>query len=353
MPKNPVLSIIIATLNSEKLLPDVLKSIDKQSFSKNKIEILVLDGGSTDDTKKIASRFGCTVIHNPRTVPVYGKYLGFVHAKGKYVMYLDSDEVIEDIDSIERKMNTFITYPSVHAVTGSGYKNPKGYPFINQYINEFGDPFSFFYYRLSKDVHFFIPTMKQKYKVVAEGKEDIVFNFSEAKELPILELIAVGSIVDKEFLLKHFNKIKNTYELVAHFFYLMVSKEANIAITKNDPLIHYSSNGLKKYLGKITSRVVNNIFTPAKEGFLGRDEFGSKSIPLKKYLFIPYSFSIIFPLFDAIYLSITRKNIGYFVHVFLCIYTAGLILYYLCLKFFGVKPVFKSYGETQLVKKDI
>ena len=50
----PVVSIVIATYNSEKLLPRTLDAIRRQTYPKERIEILIIDGGSKDNTIKIA-----------------------------------------------------------------------------------------------------------------------------------------------------------------------------------------------------------------------------------------------------------------------------------------------------------
>lgn len=344
-----LVSVIIATFNSERLLPRVLDSVAKQTYPSSKVEILVIDGGSADKTREIAQFYGCRVIDNPKTLPAWAKYIGYMSARGTYAMYLDSDEIIENPRSIERKIKVFQTKSSVHAVTGSGYRSPEGVSFINNYINEFGDPFSFFMYRLSKDHRFFITSMKAKYTVVEENDSRVIFDFSASYDLPIFELVAMGSIVDLNYLKTNFPNIIDNPGLIPHLFYLLVSKGSHIAITKHDALIHYSSDTLGKYLGKILSRIVNNVFTPANEGFSGRNEFVKGTAQYKKYLFLPYGFSIVFPLIDALYLSFTRKNFGYLVHVPLCFSTASLIVYYACLRMVGYRPILKSYGQAKPV----
>ncbi|PIR43600.1 glycosyl transferase [candidate division WWE3 bacterium CG10_big_fil_rev_8_21_14_0_10_32_10] len=346
----PLISIVIATFNSERLLPNTLKSIRAQSYPQNKIEILIMDGGSTDKTKEIAIKYKCTIIHNPKTVPAWAKYLAYLKAKGNYGIYIDSDEVIENKDSIKHKLKIFLENPKVHGVTGSGYRNPKGYPFLNNYVNEFGDPFSYFIYKLSKDHRFFVKSMKNYYPVEKETNDYVLFNFKNVKKLPIFELVAMSSMVDFKFLKKEFPQIKSNPGLVPHFFNLIISKDGLIGITKKDVLTHYSSENIKKYLGKIRSRVKNNIYTKAEEGFLGRDTYQTTLGRLKKYLFLPYALTLILPLFDSIYLSITRKHFGYFLHVPLSFYTAICILYYYFLKLIGSTPELKSYGESKVVK---
>ncbi len=99
---HPLVSISISTLNSGKTITKTLESLKKQTYPK--IEILIGDGGSNDDTVKIAKKYNAIIC--------YGKELGraryvVLHkAKGKYVMTLDSDQYIGKtlIERAVRKM---------------------------------------------------------------------------------------------------------------------------------------------------------------------------------------------------------------------------------------------------------
>lgn len=350
----PIISIIIATFNSGKLLPMVFASLEKQTFPREKMEILILDGGSNDNTIDLSQKFGCRIINNLRTEPVYAKYLGYINAKGKYLAYLDHDEVIENPESLSLKVSILEKYPMVKAVIGSGYKNPIDYSAINNYVNEFGDPFSFFMYRLSKADSYFLPKMRKNYKIINEDEDCVVFNLFQNKKLPIIELVAACSMVDREFLVKEFPDTLIKVELTPHYFYLINSRGALIGVTKNDALFHYSADNLYKYLKKIRWRIKNNIYhrqTMGESGFSGREKFQSNSLGFKKYLFIPYAFSLIFPLFDALFLVVTRKKIFYLIHFPICLYTAILIIFYYFLKIFGFNPELRSYDESKVVRK--
>jgi len=102
-----LISIIIATYNSQRILPLSLESVKKQTYPQNRLEILIIDGGSTDQTIKIARKFGCKIISNPKREPLFAKYLGFIKARGDYILYLDSDEVMENPDSLMLKYLIF------------------------------------------------------------------------------------------------------------------------------------------------------------------------------------------------------------------------------------------------------
>ena len=55
-----ILSIIIPTYNEEEYLPNLLESIEKQSFTD--YEIIIADANSTDRTREIAEEHGCTIV---------------------------------------------------------------------------------------------------------------------------------------------------------------------------------------------------------------------------------------------------------------------------------------------------
>ena len=87
-----ILSIIIPTFNEEEYLPVLLESIKKQSFTD--YEIIVADANSTDKTVEIAKEYGCVIVKGG--MPAVGRNNGAKVAKGKYLLFLDSDLKLTD-----------------------------------------------------------------------------------------------------------------------------------------------------------------------------------------------------------------------------------------------------------------
>ncbi|MCH7604428.1 glycosyltransferase [Patescibacteria group bacterium] len=87
-----MLSIIIPTLNEEKLLSKLLASIKKQSFSD--LEIIVADAGSRDRTVEIVNQYGAKVV--PGGLPARGRNEGAKAAQGKLLLFLDADTEFEE-----------------------------------------------------------------------------------------------------------------------------------------------------------------------------------------------------------------------------------------------------------------
>ena len=83
-----ILSVIIPTLTESAQLPDTLKRV--RTVLQPDDEIIVADGGSTDDTREIAADMGARVIHSPRG---RGAHLnaGADAATGDILLFLHAD----------------------------------------------------------------------------------------------------------------------------------------------------------------------------------------------------------------------------------------------------------------------
>lgn len=89
--KNPLVSLIITTRNSGLTLQKLLQSITQQSYKQ--IEIIVIDNNSTDETLKIAKLFTNNIfLKGPERSAQ--RNLGARFAKGKYLLFLDSDMIL-------------------------------------------------------------------------------------------------------------------------------------------------------------------------------------------------------------------------------------------------------------------
>jgi glycosyltransferase involved in cell wall biosynthesis len=347
--KYPLVSVVIATYNSEKTLVATLDSLKKQIYPSNKIEILIIDGGSTDATLQIARRYKTKIIPNPKTELIYAKYLGFYQAKGKYLIFLDSDEILDNKKSIQIKVNSISKNPYIRAVLLGGYKTLKTTHPINNYINEFGDPFSFFIYRESKGNRFLISDFSQRFsrRVLYQNQDCLVIDFQYVYPLPLIELWAGGSMIDLQYARKAFPQIKKNPGLLAHLFYLLNDHGSLLAISKNDFTCHNSVPNLTAYFKKIASRVKNNVFNTdmGQGGFGGRNNYQNSLYRFKKYAFILYALLFIWPVYDGLYLSITRRKLVYLLHLLLTWYTMWLIGYFNLIKIVRLKIDIGYYGK--------
>lgn len=95
------ISLIIPTLNEEKLLPLLLEEINEKKIKdKYNVELIISDGGSKDRTVDIAKKFADKIIiHNKETRQTIaeGKNLGAEVASGEILFFLGSDVKFDDV----------------------------------------------------------------------------------------------------------------------------------------------------------------------------------------------------------------------------------------------------------------
>lgn len=104
----PSISIIIPTFNSEQTLRLCLGSIRNQDYPKEKIEVIVADGGSKDKTLEIVEEFKVDrTISNPLKTGEAGKAIGVKNAKNEIIALIDSDNILEYDEWLKRMVEPF------------------------------------------------------------------------------------------------------------------------------------------------------------------------------------------------------------------------------------------------------
>ena len=72
----PQVTIIMPTFNAERTIRLALESIRSQEYPQEFVEILVIDGGSTDQTLQIAKEWDARILVNPQQQQEYAKHIG-------------------------------------------------------------------------------------------------------------------------------------------------------------------------------------------------------------------------------------------------------------------------------------
>lgn len=93
------ISVVIPVYNVEKYLQTCLDSILRQSF--RELEIILVDDGSPDDCPQICDEYAIhderiQVIHQKNQGISMARNAGIKAASGKYILFVDSDDVLED-----------------------------------------------------------------------------------------------------------------------------------------------------------------------------------------------------------------------------------------------------------------
>ena len=93
----PLLSIVIANYNYGRFLEEAIQSVLSQSC--NDYELIIVDGGSTDNSVEIIKKYEDKIAwwvseKDKGQSDAFNK--GFAHARGKYLTWLNADDIMPD-----------------------------------------------------------------------------------------------------------------------------------------------------------------------------------------------------------------------------------------------------------------
>ena len=88
-------SVIVPVLNEEKYIKECLNSLLNQDYPKENLEIILVDGNSSDKTVEIIKRYiqkysFIKLVANPKKTVQYAMNLGIKNAFGKYIVRMDA-----------------------------------------------------------------------------------------------------------------------------------------------------------------------------------------------------------------------------------------------------------------------
>ncbi len=104
---NELVSCIIPVYNRQELINECVQSVLAQTYSH--YEIIIVNDGSTDQTSDVATKLAqqhaekIRVLNQSNQGPGAARQLGLDHAQGKYIQFLDSDDLI-----LPKKFELFI-----------------------------------------------------------------------------------------------------------------------------------------------------------------------------------------------------------------------------------------------------
>ena len=114
--KPPLVSIVIPAHNSASWIRETLDNVLSQAYPC--CEIIIVDDGSTDDTKKlIDTHYDGRVkyFYQSNAGPARARNHGIEKAKGEYIQFLDSDDFLNS-EKIARQMAVFTANPEYDVV---------------------------------------------------------------------------------------------------------------------------------------------------------------------------------------------------------------------------------------------
>ena len=100
MKEMPMVSAIVPCRNEQKFISACLGSIIANDYPKEKLEILIVDGMSTDKTREIAGNYGkrysiLKLLDNPKIITPAAMNIGIKNSKGEIIIKMDAHSIYE------------------------------------------------------------------------------------------------------------------------------------------------------------------------------------------------------------------------------------------------------------------
>lgn len=143
MNKAPLVSIVVPVYNVKEYLSECLDSILCQTYTN--LEIILVDDGSTDCSADICDKYckldnRVSCIHKKNGGLSSSRNTGIEIAKGEYITFIDSDDILLGKEILSRIMETFeaendidvVQYDVLHKYTSSE-EHKRTYPFTTYY----------------------------------------------------------------------------------------------------------------------------------------------------------------------------------------------------------------------------
>jgi GT2 family glycosyltransferase len=120
----PKVSIIVSTYNRGKLLGSLIDSLLKQNYPHDKMEIIIINDGSKDDTKEILKQYPVKAINLTTNKGIsYARNIGIKFSNGDIICITD-DDCIADSNWVAEIVRMFSKDHEIDAVGGriEGYR---------------------------------------------------------------------------------------------------------------------------------------------------------------------------------------------------------------------------------------
>ena len=315
MSEYPSISIVIPTLNSEKTLSECLASIREQDYPREKLEIIIADAGSKDNTLEIARGFPVDrILKNPLKTGEAGKMVGIKEAGKEIIALIDSDNILEGEDWLKRMTEPFKDSDIV-ASEPLNYTYRREDGFITRYCALLGmnDPLCHFLGNYDR-----YDTLSGRWTQMPVSEEEkggyLKIVLLDERRLPTIG--ANGFLVRKKELLNcQMGDYLFDIDIIHELFRRGENKMAKVKVG----IVHLFSGNIKTFARKQRRRIKDYFY------FSRERRYPWKSMSRLRLLkFIIYSL-LLFPLIlQAFSGYVKRRDRAWFFHPLACLITLGV-----------------------------
>jgi cellulose synthase/poly-beta-1,6-N-acetylglucosamine synthase-like glycosyltransferase len=91
---SPSVTVIVPVRNGEQTIQPLLESLKKLDYNRNKVEVIVVDGNSTDKTREIVKQYPVKLIIENRKGLNLARNVGIKNGNGEIVAFTDADCIV-------------------------------------------------------------------------------------------------------------------------------------------------------------------------------------------------------------------------------------------------------------------
>lgn len=290
------MAFVMPVLNGSGLLKSSLQTIKAQDYPSDKLELIVADGGSMDDSAAVARSFGAEVITNPLKLAEPGVDLAIKKASADIVFVMASDNGLPRPDWTRLMVKPFIDRPDVVGAYTHIVPAPEDNGFTRYYCKLHVEPFTWFVYGDACNPRYFDRAYRRKFS----GDGYVVHEFSAMKH-PLLAF-AQGFGLRRNFVRRQDYEHDDILPVIQ-----MIEEGKELAYVPGAGVYHHHLESFTHYVKKYTWRIGNSL-NKEKVGFDRRGPYLSRWRIFRKYLFEFYGLSVVFPLFDSIRLAVRERD---------------------------------------------
>lgn len=247
----PSITIVIPTLNCGKVIEKCLHSISTQDYPPHKLETIISDGGSTDNTIQIAQKFNTKIVKNPLKTGEAGKAIGVKKASGEIIALIDSDNILPNSTWLKTMVKPF-SDKDIILTEPIRYTYRRHDPYLTRYFALLGmnDPLCLF---LGNYDRFSYLTNKWTNLKFNEEKKD-GYRKIKLDHLPLPTIGANGTLIKKDIII---NNLDSDYLFDIDIVVKLVKKNHLIFIAKTEnSIIHtFVEDSFKKFIKKQLRRI--------------------------------------------------------------------------------------------------
>jgi glycosyltransferase involved in cell wall biosynthesis len=288
----PKITFIVPVRDESARIDRCLASIRAQEYPADKIEIILPDQGSTDDTREKARSYGALVTENPAQRAIFSMPAAFRQASGDLICVMAADNVVHP--SFARRMAEPFEDPSVRFAFAHVTDDRPDYALTTRYFNRFTDPFNQFMYGAacnSREFH-------KAYTPLRTTPNFALYRFPPQR--PPLLAIAQGAVLRAPF------SMPDGYEDDVGVVFDMIASGAVMACVDAPLVDHYTTTGLFDLLHKFQPRIAKN-FKPASS-LRWRDRYVPADRRRRRSLWPLYAISVVPPTFVALWRALRDRE---------------------------------------------